>query len=470
MKRALISLLLIVFVLPISFLNDLKPAQAAYNPGNLIADNEFTNWSILDANGIQAFLNTKGGTRLRTFRENNLSAAQIIANAARANGVNPFVILATIQKEESLVDSNTNFDYRVTWAMGYGVCDSCSLDDPDVVKYRGFTNQINNGTWQLKRNYSYWAGNGSAWNVGKTMVIDDTAVRFGTRGTSALYRYTPHLGGNLNFYNIYNRYKTFRGSSASGGGIYSASFYGQYQGNRVINLRPGQRRTIYARYRNTGTDRWDKTGANAVHLGTSNPQDRSSVFTGGNIRWQMTSSSAKPNKVATFRTTITAPSQPGIYTEKFQPVAEGITWMGEEVTFTFNVGGQSLLSSNAGEQTYSASFYDQYQGNKVINLRPGQHLTIYARYRNTGTARWDKTGANATHLGTSDPQDRTSIFTGGNTRWQMISSSVKSGGVAKFTTTITAPSTPGTYTEKFQPVAEGITWMGPEVTFTFKVQ
>ena len=102
--------------------------------------------------------------------------------------------------------------------MGYAICDSCSLDDPNVVKYKGFTKQVDNAAWQLKYNYSYYAGNGSDWNVGRTMIIDDTAVRFATRATSSLYRYTPHLHGNENFYNIYNRYKVFYYASKTGKG------------------------------------------------------------------------------------------------------------------------------------------------------------------------------------------------------------------------------------------------------------
>ncbi len=208
----------ILLSLPVVLLTDLPRAKAAYDPGNLISDAEFTNSQALDAGGVQSFLNARGGTRLRTFSERGRTAAQIIADAARNNGINPIVILATIQKEESLVDSNINFDYRVNWAMGYGVCDSCSLDDPDVIKYRGFTNQIDNGTWQLKRNYSYWAANGSDYNVGSTMIIDDLAVRFSNRATSALYRYTPHLHGNENFYNIYNQYRVYtaKGPSVKG--------------------------------------------------------------------------------------------------------------------------------------------------------------------------------------------------------------------------------------------------------------
>lgn len=213
--RKFLTINLIVLMLLSVFLMGISSVKA-YDASNLISDPEFINWEALDAGGIQQFLNSRGGTRLRTFSEGGRSAAQIIADAARSNGLNPIVILATIQKEESLVDSNTNFDYRVNWAMGYGICDSCSPDDPQVQKYRGFTNQINYGAWQLRYNYNYWAANGSDWNVGRTMIIDGLAVRFANRATSALYRYTPHLHGNENFSNIYGQYRVYTAKAAKG--------------------------------------------------------------------------------------------------------------------------------------------------------------------------------------------------------------------------------------------------------------
>ena len=320
---------MLFFLFSTMFAGDVKIARAV-DANNLIPDAEFTSWQTLDADGVQQFLNTRGGTRLRTYREGGLSAAQIIANAARANGINPFVILSTIQKEESIVDSNYNFDYRIVWAMGYGVCDSCSLSDPNVVKYRGFTNQITNGAWQLKRNYSYWAVNGSAWNVGRTMIIDGQAVRFATRATSSLYRYTPHLPGNENFVNIYNRYKTFRPTATYSSRISTPA--------RSFTLRPGQTRTIYATIKNTGSATWYRDGANPLHLGNSSPQDRGSVLTAGqNIRWNLRSVSVRPGRTGVFALQVTAPTQAGTYVEKYRPLAEYLTWFGDEMTLTFIV-------------------------------------------------------------------------------------------------------------------------------------
>jgi len=118
---------------------------------------------------------------------------------------------------------------------------------------------------------------------------------------------------------------------------YSASFVSQSYGNRVISIRSGQKLTLVVKYRNTGTATWYKGGSSPVYLGNSGPQDRISAFTGGNVRWQMAQcSGCVPGQIGTFIYKITAPGAGG-YTEKFRPLAEHVTWMGGETTFTFSV-------------------------------------------------------------------------------------------------------------------------------------
>lgn len=305
----------------------------AINHNNLISDVEFTDWQTMDADGVQWFLNTHGASRLRTFKENGRTAAQIIYAAARAYKVNPYVILATIQKEESLIESNSNFDYRVRWVMGYGICDGCDSNDPALQKYAGFTKQIDGGTWQLRYNYNLAAG-GSDYHVGNTMVIDGTAVHFDTRATAALYRYTPHLHGNESFAANYSRYKLFRPPLT-----YDARLITQVP-RANVTVRPGQRIMMLAYYRNMGTAVWRKTGANPTHLGNSSPNDHHSVFTAGNnLRWDMLQPAVSHNGVGVFKIYFIAPQTPGVYVEKFRPVMDGITWMGNEVTYTFKVAG-----------------------------------------------------------------------------------------------------------------------------------
>lgn len=330
---------LLYYVLAGSFLisgfgltGPIKSAQAI-NRNNLISDAEFIDWQTMDEAGIQWFLDTHAASRIRTYKEGGRSAARIIYDAARSNRVNPYVILATIQKEESIVESNVNFDYRAKWAMGYGVCDGCDSDDPALQRYAGFAKQVSDGTWQLKHNYSYWASVGD-WKVGKTMIIDDTPIHFDNRATSALYRYTPHLHGNEVFANVYSRYKTYRPPAT-----YDAKLLSQVP-RANYTVRPGQRFLMQVVLRNTGTALWTREGANAMHIGNNSPQDRSSVLTGDtNQRWNMIQASARRNGVGTFRIWINAPTTEGTYVEKFRPVMEGVQWFGPEITYTITVRG-----------------------------------------------------------------------------------------------------------------------------------
>ena len=166
------------------------------------------------------------------------------------------------------------------------------------------------------------------------MVIDGVAVHFDNRATSALFRYTPHLHGNENFVDIYNRYKTYRPPATYDARLLRQSPRANY------TARPGQRIRMVVTYRNTGTATWLKTGSNPMSLGNSSPSDRRSAFTAGeNLRWQMSQSVVRRNGAGTFIIWFTAPSTPGTYTEKFRPVMEGVTWMGNEVTFNITVGG-----------------------------------------------------------------------------------------------------------------------------------
>lgn len=479
MKKIIYCFLAFVVTLTsagIFYFSNLKTASA-HDPQNLISDGEFVAWQTWDADGIQSFLNTKGGTRLRAFREGGLSAAQIIANAARMYGVNPVVIISTIQKEESLIESNTNFDYRVRWAMGYGICDDCDSNDPALQRYAGFTNQVYSGTWQLKTNYLVWAANGSAWNVGKTMMIDGQAIKFANRATSALYRYTPHLSGNESFNGVYNRYKTYVPPAS-----YGARFITKVG---PTYLRPGQRATYYAYFQNTGSAAWLKTGANPTHLGNSSPQDRDSKLFGGNVRWNLLQPVVYRNMVGVFSVTITAPQETGTYVEKLQPVMEQVTWIpGAEVTYNVQVGGSPVGSAGTinkldlinGRTTQSASISENYNAQYVTkayaptSLVPGQRLTLYVYYRNTGNTTWYRDGANPAHLGTSSPQDRSSVLTGGNTRWNMLQPSIAPNQVGIFTISITVPNQKGSYTEKFRPVIEQKTWMGDEATYSYTIR
>lgn len=153
------------------------------------------------------------------------SAAQIIYDASQAYQINPQVILAMMQKEQSLITTPNPSASQLDYAMGYGCPDSstsCSVS--------GFFNQVDNGTWQLRADIdlingqSYWGYSPSAYpcdsstNYYSAALLPGNNVTFyddyGTAyanfvipnsSTAALYCYTPHVfpGSAAEYYSGY---------------------------------------------------------------------------------------------------------------------------------------------------------------------------------------------------------------------------------------------------------------------------
>ena len=149
------------------------------------------------------------------------SAALIIAEASQAYGINPQVVLATMQKEQSLVTTPNPTSSQLNFAMGYGCPDSggCS--------YPGFFNQVDNATWQfrtdweLSSGHNYWGYtpsafpcNGSTKYYSEALVPGNDVTFFDDHGnayanftipnaaTGSLYCYTPHVfpGSSAEYY------------------------------------------------------------------------------------------------------------------------------------------------------------------------------------------------------------------------------------------------------------------------------
>ena len=182
-------------------------AQVAFNPQFIISDEEMqstANWSVVD---IQKFLEDRDSylARLRTEDLNGQikSAAEIIYQASVQYQINPKYLLVTLQKEQSLVTDDTPTQKQLDWAAGYGVCDSCSLSDPKVIKYKGFGKQVDNAAGIIR-----WYYNNTAHSVVKKKdqptTIDNQSIIPQSWATAFLYTYTPHIHGNQNFFRIWN--------------------------------------------------------------------------------------------------------------------------------------------------------------------------------------------------------------------------------------------------------------------------
>ncbi len=232
----LMLLVLTGSVLP-ALAQDLDPL---FIPSNIISDNDMLDTRSMTLSEIQSFLESKN-SYLATYKTTNAygtenkSAAEIIYDAANNNydcdgitldsltdeserkqkcrhitTISPKVILATIQKESSLIEE-PNYNSRLDgYSLGYGCPDSGGCNP----RYKGFAKQINSAALQFlaymneQNRYPYKAGQTYTFtNPYGTICNEPMTVFVENRATAALYNYTPHVyNGNYNFFKLMKRY------------------------------------------------------------------------------------------------------------------------------------------------------------------------------------------------------------------------------------------------------------------------
>jgi hypothetical protein len=211
-------------------------AKAVYDGANIIDNGFFLNAQAMGIAEIQNFLVSKGsGLANRGFVldcygpssqerqwytaagapcDQTVPAADIIYYASQIYGINPRVVLATLQKEQSLVTSPNPTDWQINQAMGYGcpTTGGCGASN--------FFYQIDSGVWVLRYHYERANGNNTWWNNGgytcgtpknfynpglwpgtNVTFYDEDGVAYRTylianAATASLYCYTPHAYNN----------------------------------------------------------------------------------------------------------------------------------------------------------------------------------------------------------------------------------------------------------------------------------
>ena len=224
-------LLLLATIITAPFLSTRE--AGAYSNNNLIDDAVFDNSVGMGAIDIQNFLNLDRfpNSCLKNYSSSYpndyfsysgvVSAATIIRRAADLWGLNPKVILAKLQQEESLVKGDAGCSaWRLNSAMGYNCPDSTGCDP----RYAGFSQQVTKGSFQLKFNKEVSTGNPNWQENGNIAyggymtqgyrqrclscvplsyrdsiyydgyaTIDGYSVHMDTGATASIYSYTPHV-------------------------------------------------------------------------------------------------------------------------------------------------------------------------------------------------------------------------------------------------------------------------------------
>ena len=225
-----------------------------FDPGNIISDNEFFNASAMTEPQIRDFINRQGAactgnSCLRNVRVtmpdqpadaycgavtggSGLDAAAVIARVSVACGVNPRVMLVTLQKESRLLNrlDPTPGSYAAAWGWhcpdtGPGGTANC---DP---AHAGLVNQAYGMAKQWARyrtepdRYNYRAG--QTVNILFNVAVSgcgSAPVTITNQATAGLYNYTPYQPnpaslaaypgegdqcssyGNRNFFFLYQHY------------------------------------------------------------------------------------------------------------------------------------------------------------------------------------------------------------------------------------------------------------------------
>jgi hypothetical protein len=227
------------------------PAQAAdpatFDAGYIISDQRFFDSSAMDESSVQAFLQARlpscaqangvaclpnytesTTTRAATTRcdsyvgEASERASRIINKVAKACGINPQVLVVTLQKENGLVTNGSPTAGAYRTAMGYACPDTAACDST----YFGFFNQVYSAASQLIR----YGVNPASWryHVGSVAVqfhpnaaCGSSVVNIRNRATAALYNYTPY---QPNAAAMANQYRTGDGCSSYGNRNFWAYF------------------------------------------------------------------------------------------------------------------------------------------------------------------------------------------------------------------------------------------------------
>lgn len=117
---------------------------------------------------------------------------------------------------------------------------------------------------------------------------------------------------------------------------------------------------------------------------------------------------------------------------------------------------------------WDSAFHAQ---NYPLYMEVGESVEAWVEFENAGTETWN---AWEVAVGTADPQDRSSPFcdtswSGCNRPTYLEGAGIPTNSIGRFTFTLTAPSTPGTYVETYRLLRENVTWFGPEFSWTIYV-
>jgi len=220
----------------------------------------------------------------------------------------------------------------------------------------------------------------------------------------------------------------------------------------TLNLAPTHQKTLTFEFKNTGKQSWNDTTWLHIALNSNKNAWADTVVPDKKyVAADMQESSVKPGEIATFEVTINAGYNKGFYLLEFAPVVNNKYKLSSAAILQpINISEANYTYEFVGAEHPPNPFYAEQAAKAVIQLK------------NTGNIIWRNFGDNKIYLGTTQPQDRKSLFSsdGRHTRLGYLNErEVYPGQIGTFIMPLTAPENAGIYVERFAPVIEGMTWL-----------
>jgi hypothetical protein len=214
----------------------------SFVPELLISDSDFTNPDAMGAEAVNQFLAGKGSwlanytipeymtvpyfcrndqgvneirsVSVRQIHVNGsplhgMRAADLLVQRAVLNGVNPQVILSLIERESSgITRGSPSSDFTRSWPLFYGYDEkmasygyTCGQAEAKAADFGGVGLQLAYAPFGIRNLYN------NTNSCPNNQTVDGRAMSLHSRGTAALYCYTPHIyPGNYNFWYNFNRW------------------------------------------------------------------------------------------------------------------------------------------------------------------------------------------------------------------------------------------------------------------------
>jgi hypothetical protein len=190
---------------------DFSGVPATFDRHNIMTDEVLFASAAVDAAALQEFFEHPPYDEpswLADYTINGKKFSTVLAEEARAGGIDPVVLLARMQVESSLVSRTKKpGTTTINHALGCGCPDGSACSSA----YAGIVSQLRCAADVLKSRYDDSVDGSGEWEKDKShRTLDPLSVTPKSHATAALYAYTPWVlvnrGGNWLVWNVTRKY------------------------------------------------------------------------------------------------------------------------------------------------------------------------------------------------------------------------------------------------------------------------